>query len=81
MALVDFDIGIIIFIFLYAFSFSGGMGSTLWIYSSEVLDSLGCSVVAVANMFTTWVFATFSNLGFKYLSAPGMFFGLTFLQL
>jgi len=38
------------------------------------------SIIGVVNMLATWIFATFSNLGFKYFTAPGMYFGLTAIQ-
>ena len=80
-ALVDSQIGIIAFTLIFMFAFSWGFGPTLWIYSSEVLDSFGCSVVGVINMFFVWVFATFSNLGFMYFTPPGMYFGLVMIQI
>ena len=79
--LVDNQIGIIAFTLIFMFAFSWGFGPTLWIYSSEVLDSFGCSVVGVINMFLVWVFATFSNLGFMYFTPPEMYFGLVMIQI
>ncbi|CAI2365056.1 unnamed protein product [Moneuplotes crassus] len=79
-SLIDFDIGIIIMTMAYIMVFNGGMGPAMWIYSSDVLDNFGTSVVALINMVFTCLFATFANLMFEHLTAPGMYFGLAFVQ-
>mmetsp|Transcript_5194 Transcript_5194/g.4971 ORF Transcript_5194/g.4971 Transcript_5194/m.4971 type:complete len:361 (+) Transcript_5194:638-1720(+) len=79
-SLIDFDIGIIIMTMAYIMVFNGGMGPAMWIYSADVLDNFGTSVVALINMVFTCLFATFANLMFEHLTAPGMYFGLAFVQ-
>ena len=80
-AIIGSQIGIIGFTLVYIFAFDWGFGPLLWIYCSEVMDGFGWSMVGVINMFFTWVFATFSNLGFKHLTPPGMYFGLVVVQI
>ncbi|CAI2365914.1 unnamed protein product [Moneuplotes crassus] len=74
-------IGIIAFTLVFTFMFNFGFGQALWIYSSEILDSYGCSIVALINMTATWIFGTFSNLAFKYFTSQGVYFGLATIQI
>jgi len=79
-SLFDFDAGIIAVTVINVYCFDGGIGPTMWIYSSDCLDSAGTSIVALVNMIWVCIFATISNLMFEYLTAPGMYFGLTVIQ-
>lgn len=63
MALLNYQFMIIILTMIFVFGFNCGLGPILYIYSSETLDSYGCSVVGLINMFMTWIFGTFTNLG------------------
>ncbi|CAI2366098.1 unnamed protein product [Moneuplotes crassus] len=72
--------GIITFTLVFIFMFNFGYGQALWIYCAEVLDSRGCAIVALLNMISTWIFGTFTNLAFKYLTPQGVYFGLAAIQ-
>jgi len=72
--------GLILFTLIFVYTFDCGFGPTLWVYSSDVLDHYGSSIVGVINMFWTWVFATFSNLMFKYFTPPGCYLGLVVIN-
>ena len=61
--IADLIIGNIILTLIFFFAFNIGYGPWLWIYSSEILDSYGWSIVGLLNMLNTWIFGTFSNLG------------------
>jgi hypothetical protein len=53
----------------------------MWIYASAVLDGFGMSIVTLVNMIFLWIFASFSNFGFDYLTVPGFYFFLAFIQI
>ncbi|CAI2365845.1 unnamed protein product [Moneuplotes crassus] len=72
--------GIIVFTLIFMFIFNFGMGQAMWAYCPEILDSKGCAIVAFLNMISTWIFGTFTNLAFKYLTAQGVYFGLAAIQ-
>ncbi|CAI2364185.1 unnamed protein product [Moneuplotes crassus] len=80
-ALVDFDVGVIVLTMIYIYAFNCGIGPTLWIYSSDVLDSSGTSLIALINMVMTVIFAGTTNLMFEYFTAPGVYFGLSVIQI
>jgi hypothetical protein len=48
---------------IFTFAFFLGMGPTMFIYCSDILDDFGMTIVGLINMASTWVFATFSNIG------------------
>lgn len=63
MAIFKIQIAIIVLTLIFVFGNNVGIGPVLYIYASEVLDSYGCSIVGIVNMFMTWLFVTFTNLG------------------
>jgi MFS family permease len=73
MALADVPEAIILFTLVFIFFFNISIGPILWLYSSEVLDEFGCSIVGLINMLFTWIFGTFSNLG-KFLECYRNYF-------
>ena len=62
-AITGSQLGIIFLTLVFVYTFNLGYGPVLWIYTSEILDSYGCSMVGLLNMLFTFVFGTFTNLG------------------
>lgn len=48
---------------IFILGFNTGMGPVMFIYTSEILDGPGCSIVGFLNMLFTWIFGSFTNLG------------------
>lgn len=81
LSLFDAYIAVIVLILCFVWVYNWGMGSVMWLYTAEILDDFGWSVVGLVNMFSTFVFAGCSNLGFKYFTVPGFYFFLASLQI
>lgn len=52
----------------------------MWVYTSDILDNFGGSVVSLINMLTIVFFAGLSNFGFDYFSVAYFYYFLAILQ-
>lgn len=70
----------IVFTNTFVILFNATFGPTLWVYASEVVPSAGMSMIAFCNMVFTSMFATFTNILFKVMTAEGFYFTLAGIQ-
>ena len=79
-SILEVQIVIIGFVLIFVTSFNIGIGTVMWIYTAEILDSRGWALVGVVNMTTIWFFAGLTNILLKAITAPGFYFSLTVIQ-
>lgn len=79
-SIAKIQIILIILALLFEMAFNCGIGSIMFPYTAQIMDSKGCAVVGCVNMFWTFIFGGFTNFMILYFTAQGFYFGLAVIQ-
>lgn len=77
LAIVEWRTGIIIFTLLFVAFFEFSIGPILWLYAAEVMTESGMAAASLITWIITIIFGLFTNRLFDLLTAQGMYFTFT----